>query len=112
MKRYLSFFAALILVQLALPGAIDAKVADYPLQSKYPNMMLYQGEVPRKIIALTFVDGPDERYTPKVLDVLNTYHVKATFSSLGSRVTKYPTVARRMVGEHHAHGNGTYWHSR
>lgn len=110
MKRYLIFFAALTLVQLALPGAINAKVTDYPLQSKYPNIMLYQGEVPKKVIALTFDDGPDERYTPKVLDVLKKYHVKATFFLLGSRVKKYPNVAKRIVKEGHVIGNHTYWH--
>lgn len=82
----------------------------YPLQSKFPDIMLYKSHTTQKVIALTFDDGPDHRFTPPILDVLNKYNVKATFFLLGTRVEKYPDVAKRIVNEGHVIGNHTYWH--
>lgn len=82
----------------------------YPLQVKYPQIMLYRGSSNFKQIALTFDDGPDQRFTPKILDVLKKHDVKATFFLLGVRVEKNPYVAKRIVQEQHVVGNHTYWH--
>ena len=82
----------------------------YPLQSKYPELIMYKANTNQKVAALTFDDGPDQRFTPKVLDVLNKHHVKATFFLLGTRVQKYPNVVKRIRNEGHAIGNHTYWH--
>lgn len=84
--------------------------ANYPLQVKYPDIMLYKANTDRKVIALTFDDGPDLRFTPYVLDVLNMYDVKATFFLIGTRVEKYPEVAKRIRKEGHQIGNHTYVH--
>jgi len=82
----------------------------YPLQSKYPNIIMYKLETTDKVIALTFDDGPDDRFTPQILDVLDKHDIKATFFLLGTRVDKYPDVAKRIINEGHAIGNHTYWH--
>lgn len=82
----------------------------YPLQTKYPDIMLYKGKPNKKVIALTFDDGPDNRFTPQVLDVLKKYDVKATFFLLGTRVQKYPDMAKRIDNEGHVIGNHTFWH--
>ena len=82
----------------------------YPLQTKYPDIMLYKGKPNKKVIALTFDDGPDNRFTPQVLDVLKKYDVKATFFLLGTRVQKYPDMAKRIDEEGHVIGNHTFWH--
>ncbi|MFZ0369204.1 MAG: polysaccharide deacetylase family protein [Halobacillus sp.] len=88
-----------------------ASSADYyPFQTEFPNHMLYQGQIQDKIIALTFDDGPDQQYTPEILDILHKHQVKATFFLMGSRVAKYPDVTRRIVDDGHAIGNHTYWH--
>lgn len=89
---------------------ITAEAYTYPLQSKYPDIMIYRGDTNEKVVALTFDDGPDERFTPQVLDVLKEHNVKATFFLLGTRVEKYPNVAKRIVKEGHSIGNHTYWH--
>lgn len=72
--------------------------------------MLYKGNANKKVIALTFDDGPDHRFTPPVLDVLKKYDVKATFFLLGTRVQKYPDMVKRIDKEGHVIGNHTYWH--
>src|SRR5262245_19873094 len=50
-----------------------------------------------KVVALTFDDGPDPYHTPRVLDVLDRYHVKATFFMMGRNVERYPAVARDVL---------------
>ncbi len=63
-----------------------------------------------KVVALTFDDGPDPRFTPKILDILKKENVKATFFMIGSRVDKNPRLARRVANEGHLIGNHTYTH--
>ncbi|WP_018130164.1 polysaccharide deacetylase family protein [Effusibacillus pohliae] len=64
----------------------------------------------QKVIALTFDDGPNPRYTPQILDLLKQHHAKATFFVTGLRVQKYPELAKREVLEGHELGNHTYSH--
>jgi len=64
----------------------------------------------RKLVALTFDDGPDGKYTAQILDVLRDYNVKATFFLVGQQVNKYPEVAQRIVEEGHSIGNHSWSH--
>ncbi|MFT8317769.1 MAG: polysaccharide deacetylase family protein [Sporolactobacillus sp.] len=52
-------------------------------------------------VSLTFDDGPNPLYTPQVLDLLNRYHISATFFVVGVRARKYPELLRRMKREGH-----------
>jgi peptidoglycan-N-acetylglucosamine deacetylase len=61
-------------------------------------------------ISLTFDDGPDPVYTPQLLDLLNKYHVKATFFVLGSKAERYPELITRMHQEGHLVGVHNYLH--
>jgi peptidoglycan/xylan/chitin deacetylase (PgdA/CDA1 family) len=63
-----------------------------------------------KRIYLTFDDGPNERATPRVLDVLATERVPAAFFMVGDHVRRYPTIARCVVTEGHLVGNHTQNH--
>jgi len=65
-----------------------------------------------KVVALTFDDGPHPVFTPKVLDILKRYQVRATFFLIGARVERYPDIARRIVAEGHEVGNHTYSHPK
>ncbi|WP_162513170.1 polysaccharide deacetylase family protein, partial [Streptococcus pneumoniae] len=70
-------------------------------------------EVPmkdEKLIALTFDDGPDPKYTPTILNLLQEYGAKATFFVVGDRVTSFPKLAQREVREEHELANHTYSH--
>ncbi|MGN0235150.1 MAG: polysaccharide deacetylase family protein [Paludibacteraceae bacterium] len=64
----------------------------------------------RKAVYLTFDDGPIPEVTPRVLDVLRKYNVKATFFMVADNVRKHPEVYRQVVAEGHAVGNHTYHH--
>ena len=63
----------------------------------------------RKLVALTFDDGPSE-YTPDVLRILRRKHAKATFFELGQQVASYPSYARRVLAAGHEIGNHSYDH--
>ncbi len=62
-------------------------------------------------IALTFDDGPHPRYTTEILDILEKYHVKATFFVIGRNVRENPELVMREVSEGHEIGNHTMNHS-
>ena len=63
-----------------------------------------------KCVYLTFDDGPIPEVTPWVLDVLNTYHIKATFFCVGDNVRKHPDIYRMVLDNGHRVGNHTYNH--
>jgi peptidoglycan/xylan/chitin deacetylase (PgdA/CDA1 family) len=62
-------------------------------------------------VALTFDDGPDPVQTPRLLDLLATNHVKATFCLVGQNVAAHPDLVRRIVAEGHTLCNHTWRHS-
>jgi cellulose synthase/poly-beta-1,6-N-acetylglucosamine synthase-like glycosyltransferase/peptidoglycan/xylan/chitin deacetylase (PgdA/CDA1 family) len=64
-----------------------------------------------RTIAITFDDGPDPVWTPKVLDLLRQQHVKATFFVLGTQVAAHPDLARRITAEGHQLGMHTFTHT-
>lgn len=61
-------------------------------------------------IALTFDDGPHPRYTPKILDILDEYGIKATFFVIGVNAENYPTTIEKIIQRGHEIGNHTYSH--
>ncbi len=56
------------------------------------------------MIALTFDDGPDPHWTPRVLDALARQRARATFFPLSPRVAAHPELVARMRSEGHAVG--------
>lgn len=66
----------------------------------------------RRMVALTFDDGPDPHFTPAVLDLLAARQVTATFFVVGVGVAAYPDLVRRMVAEGHEVANHTWGHER
>ena len=61
-------------------------------------------------VAFTFDDGPESRFTPKLLDLLKKYNISATFFVLGSKAEKNPGLIRRMNQEGHLIGLHNYVH--
>lgn len=61
-------------------------------------------------IALSFDDGPDPEVTPRVLDLLDTAGVKATFFVIGTRVARHAALARDIVHRGHALENHSLRH--
>lgn len=72
--------------------------------------IIRRGPKDKKVVSLTFDDGPSPRHTPAILDILREKGVKATFFVTGRHVLKYPDIARRIVTEGHDMGNHTHTH--
>lgn len=67
-------------------------------------------EVLEKKIAITFDDGPDQIYTPKVLSLLRQYEAKATFFCIGKNISSFPEILQEISDEGHSIGNHSYSH--
>ena len=66
----------------------------------------------RKVVALTFDDGPNPDATPLILDTLAEKGVHATFFVLGSHAERWPELVRRISSEGHQLGNHGYFHRK
>jgi peptidoglycan/xylan/chitin deacetylase (PgdA/CDA1 family) len=64
----------------------------------------------RPEVALTFDDGPDPAFTPRVLDILREHGARATFFLVGLNANAYPELVERIVAEGHGVGNHTWSH--
>lgn len=62
------------------------------------------------LVALTFDDGPDHRWTPHILDILKSKHVPATFFIVGENALTERGLLQRMIAEGHEIGSHTYTH--
>jgi len=76
---------------------------------------LYPGAIWRinpeeKAVYLTFDDGPIPEVTPRVLDILDHYGIKATFFMVGDNVRKHPAEFEMVKARGHRLGNHTYNH--
>ncbi|MDX2692991.1 glycosyltransferase [Streptomyces ipomoeae] len=67
-------------------------------------------EVPDRELILTFDDGPDPTWTPKVLDVLRKHDAHAVFFITGTMASRHPDLVQRMVDEGHEIGLHTFNH--
>lgn len=75
----------------------------------YPDA-LWRMDPHERAVYLTFDDGPIPDITPRVLDILDSYHVKATFFMVGDNVRKHPDEFQMVKDRGHRIGNHTYNH--
>jgi peptidoglycan-N-acetylglucosamine deacetylase len=71
---------------------------------------IWRGPRDRRAVSLTFDDGPDPEWTPRVLDVLAREGVRAAFFLIGQRARRAPEHARRIADSGHDLGNHTWSH--
>jgi len=81
-------------------------------QMSFFGPFVCRGASSRHCVALTFDDGPDERSTPALLEVLRESGVEVTFFCVGCRVVVHPELAARIVREGHLLENHSYAHSK
>ena len=63
------------------------------------------------VVALTFDDGPDPLYTPRLLEILKRYEAKATFFMIGTNARQYPDIVRQVASAGHAVCNHSWDHA-
>lgn len=61
-------------------------------------------------VYLTFDDGPDPEFTPKILDLLKKHKIPASFFIIGSKAEQHPEIVKRIAQEGHTIGNHSYHH--
>jgi peptidoglycan-N-acetylglucosamine deacetylase len=66
----------------------------------------------KKKIVLSFDDGPDPRWTPKILDTLKEKNAPAVFFIIGDPANRWPDILKREYAEGHEIGNHTFTHPK
>lgn len=96
-----------------ISGPRDPKKVNWELPKRYEGKFIgtRNKKFTKKWIALTFDDGPNPTYTPKILDSLKKHNQRATFFVVGSMVKRYPNVVKRTFDEGHTLGNHTWSHA-
>ena len=89
------------------PAAVIGGAA---VQRVAPDGTVTSRPMPPKTIALTFDDGPDPAWTPKILAVLARYRARATFFQVGSHVNEHPQISRQIVAAGNEIGSHTFTH--
>ncbi|WP_348539917.1 MULTISPECIES: polysaccharide deacetylase family protein [Spirulina sp. CCY15215] len=88
------------------------KLTDFPLPKQFQGKTItdvkLQGD--RKVIALTFDDGPSEKFTNNILYILDYHNIKATFFLLGRNVREYPQKTKQIHLKGHALANHSWSH--
>ncbi|WP_434600401.1 bifunctional polysaccharide deacetylase/glycosyltransferase family 2 protein [Streptomyces sp. A5-4] len=130
--RYLlpSLFLVALLAMLMLRGYVHSEIlADHRVRppapiGHVPEDILAGGPVidarnaqapkalsiPERKLVLTFDDGPDPKWTPKVLDKLKEYKAHGVFFVTGTMASRHPGLVERMVREGHEVGLHTFSH--
>nr|WP_174782941.1 polysaccharide deacetylase family protein [Dolichospermum sp. UHCC 0260] len=90
----------------------QAKGFSTDVPPKFQGIVISEAKLPpeKKVIALTFDDGPWPSSTAKVLDILKKNNIKGTFFVVGQNVKNYPDLTKRVVAEGHIIANHTWHH--
>ncbi len=96
-------------IETADASEAEDVVKTYPVRSNTEGAYI-TGNAVNNAVYLTFDDGPDDRITEKVLDILEDYGVPASFFVIGSYVERYPDLIKRAHDEGHYVGGHTYGH--
>ncbi|HWZ50036.1 MAG TPA: glycosyltransferase [Granulicella sp.] len=92
-------------IPLDYRSIVSEKMVAYPLS----YTVQYVGYNPKQV-ALSFDDGPDPQWTPRILDVLKRYHVSGTFFVIGEQAQDNLGILKRLYREGHEIGNHTFTH--
>ncbi|MGC2285271.1 MAG: glycosyltransferase [Candidatus Acidiferrum sp.] len=84
----------------------DETYEEYPLSYDIDQI---GGGSPKKLV-ISFDDGPDPRWTPKILDILKEKHAPAVFFVVGEEANQYPDILKREYADGNEIGNHTFTH--
>jgi peptidoglycan-N-acetylglucosamine deacetylase len=124
---FIALFIISIILNLSIPikvstqeGNLPGTIATIPQENTFYVPQEFRGRIVRKVnpisdkkvIALTFDDGPSPNITPQILDILKEHKIKATFFVIGNNLNNFPELGQRLVAEGNAIGNHTWHHWR
>ena len=109
-----SSLASGIYVGIGTAAALGLAAGALAYASRWPGSQIFGRTLiaPQRPdeLAVTFDDGPNPAWTPRLLDVLAQHGVKATFFLLGQFVEREPALARSIAGSGHLIGNHSWSH--
>jgi peptidoglycan/xylan/chitin deacetylase (PgdA/CDA1 family) len=102
--------AAVALVAAALVGAASWQLMH--ARTQIVGKMVSRVDTGKRVVALTFDDGPTTRYTGEILAMLEAEGVRATFFVVGEALAQRPGACQQIVAAGHELGNHSYAHPR
>jgi peptidoglycan/xylan/chitin deacetylase (PgdA/CDA1 family) len=97
-------------VEVAGDAAVPADVREGGTVVDATGTRVASHRMPARTIALTFDDGPDPVWTPRIIEVLARHHVAATFFVVGAQVSRHPDLVRELASRGHELGIHTFTH--
>jgi peptidoglycan-N-acetylglucosamine deacetylase len=97
---------------IAVAGACLGGLAAYAVNGRSSQLLapsLHRGSRKEPFYSLSFDDGPSS-LTPRLLDLLDSHKVRATFFVLGHNAARFPSIVRDIVARGHEVGNHGYRH--
>jgi peptidoglycan/xylan/chitin deacetylase (PgdA/CDA1 family) len=89
---------------------VSCTVAPFFPRWGYFLPLISRGDSTRRLVALTFDDGPDPVMTPLALSILRQRGIKATFFVTGRQTVKHPDLLQEIIKDGHTVGNHSYDH--
>jgi peptidoglycan/xylan/chitin deacetylase (PgdA/CDA1 family) len=71
---------------------------------------IWSADIEASVCALTFDDGPDPEFTPRVLDILRSFGITATFNVMGWNALHHTALVKAVIGAGHEIGNHSWSH--
>ncbi|MDD4320971.1 MAG: polysaccharide deacetylase family protein [Acidaminococcaceae bacterium] len=105
-KKSIALWGAMLCI---LAGSVFLLLAVLPGNTFYGNI-LYKGVTQKKVVALTFDDGPYPPYTERILAILKEKKVPATFFLVGENAREHPELVREEMAQGNLLGTHTYDH--
>jgi peptidoglycan/xylan/chitin deacetylase (PgdA/CDA1 family) len=107
-RTFFEIFLIIVVIILAITVHKE-KIQRASNYSWYQNVV-HSVPTNEKVVALTYDDGPHPVYTRQILDILDKYHVKATFFMIGRLMEQYPDIVNDVLKRGHVIANHTYTH--
>jgi peptidoglycan/xylan/chitin deacetylase (PgdA/CDA1 family) len=107
-----SFLNTWLILLLILANIAVLLAGSFYICSGLYIQALCSGNADTKKVSITFDDGPDKIITPRVLDLLKQYDIKAGFFLVGENIVGNEEIVNRMINEGHIIGNHSYSHKK
>ncbi|MBP1932013.1 polysaccharide deacetylase family protein [Ammoniphilus resinae] len=108
--KWFRFIALLVCICFIVQTNTSAKMIKRK-EIEPTGQVIWDVPTQKKLIALTFDDGPSPIYTPQVLTILEHFGAHATFFQIGNRMERYPEIVEQVVESGHELGNHSMTHS-
>ena len=109
MKKCIIILSVICCLAFAF-GGMDKAILGVSQNDAPSSQIIKRGDPNRKLVALTFDDGPHPRFTPEILKILKENNAKATFFVIGKHVQYYPNILKMIIDSGNEIGNHTYSH--